>query len=279
MANHQLKRKANRIQYRFYKKLFQINLLTQFWYWVYNFNLRHTGACLRLKLCPRHHLELKMDKLFPAPVNNFSLLSFLTCKGNKLIMKAAQLAILFLFIIFFCGHAISETLPSSMGIWIKLKGNFTKIPRVVGSISKYDFHTSDSENITYYKVKETISRSSFVKISFDEFNKNGFLVNMENSWSDFVLKRVPHSGKYVDNETSEDVIITDATGDPMSGPCCIQYVDKIVEPVIWCTLKKAIIDDDTYTFFPTELVERGFYLIDYKKGGISFSGWNAIQIE
>ncbi|UCF90203.1 MAG: hypothetical protein JSW39_18135 [Desulfobacterales bacterium] len=174
--------------------------------------------------------------------------------------------------------AISDDLPRFMGIYVKQEGKYVEVPRVIGEVSKYDFRTSAGGRKTDYYVKETIKRDLFVITSLEEFNKSGFFVKEDKDWSDFVLKRVPHTGEYIHNEREQSIITTVAIGDPMSLPCCTQYLEKIVEPFEWCPLEKAQLEEGAYIYAPSRPVEQGFYLIDYKKDGQSFSGWNAIQI-
>ena len=107
--------------------------------------------------------------------------------------------------------AISDNLPRFIGIYVKQNGKYVEVPRVNGEVLKYTFNTSVMGNNTDYYIKETIKRNLFVITSLDEFNKNGFLVAEDKDWSDFVLKRVPHTGEYINNE-NEQVIIEQVKG-------------------------------------------------------------------
>lgn len=185
----------------------------------------------------------------------------------------------FCFILLVFHPAISDNLPRFIGIYVKQDGKYVEVPRVNGEVSKYTFHTSEMGSKIDYYIKETIKRNLFVITSLDEFNKNGFIVAEDKDWSDFVLKRVPHTGEYINNENEQVIITTVAIGDPSAGPCCIQYLEKIAEPIEWCKLKKTKIKESTNIYLPSKVVVKGFYLIDYKKDGQSFPGWNAIQIQ
>lgn len=201
-------------------------------------------------------------------------------KGDRLSMRFAKLTVFAFFLILLAYHpAVSNDLPRFMGIYVKKDGKYVEVPRVIGELSKFNFHASAMGNKTDYYIKETIHQKLFVTTPLDEFNKNGFVVKEDKDLSDFVLKRVPHTGAYIDNENEQAIIITVATGDPTAGPCCIQYLEKIVEPIEWCPLIRVQIEEDTFTYLPSKPLVKGFFLIDYKKDGESFSGWNAIQIQ
>lgn len=92
-----------------------------------------------------------------------------------------------------------------------------------------------------------------------------------------MLNRVPYTEKYADNENNSSIITAVRCGGPMGMPYSTQYLDREVKPMEWCTLRKAKIGEDAYSYVPSKPLGKGFYLIDYKINGASTDGWNAIQ--
>lgn len=187
-------------------------------------------------------------------------------------------------ILLFCFLAPSllfaEDLPRFFGLYIMQNGNYVEIPRTPsGNGIKYNFHKSIMQ-FHDYNVKYSIDRKKFIEVEINEFNKNGFLVKEDKNWTDFVIYRVPHTGKYANNENNASIITNIGYGgDYMGMVYSTKALDPKVGPVKWCTLKKAKVGEDAYIYVPSKPTEKGFYLIDYKIGGNSFNGWNAIQVK
>ncbi len=164
-----------------------------------------------------------------------------------------------------------------MGVYIKQGEKFVEVPRIPpGELYKYNVHQSPMGDD--YNIKSVTRRDLFVSISIEDFNKDGFIVKEDRNWSDFVLMRVPHTGKYRNNESGSIIITNVAYGGPFGMPYSTEYLDPEIGPTEWCSLRKAKVAEDTYIYVPSRNVERGLYLIDYKKNGKSFKGWNAIEV-
>ncbi len=65
----------------------------------------------------------------------------------------------------------------------------------------------------------------------------------------------------------------------MGQPYSTEYLDKAVEPLEWCKLRKAKIKDNTYMYVPGKPVEKGCYAINYSINGKDVPGQHHILIE
>lgn len=177
----------------------------------------------------------------------------------------------------------SVELPKFFGVYVLQKEKYVEIVRV----DKFDetkYNVQPRPQMLGWKdlnIKMSIKRNLFIPVDVEIFNKEGFLVIQDPEWSDFKFFRVPHSGQWIDNEKGEDIITSiSAIGIFPLGkenPFSYEGLDKPVEP-IEINLKKGKVGDNAYIYIPTTPLENGIYLIDYKKNGKGFLGYNPLEI-
>jgi len=122
------------------------------------------------------------------------------------------------------------------------------------------------------------SKSKFIAIDQDTFNKKGFLVVQNKEWSEIKLFRVPTQGILKDNEKGTDIVTSIGYGCGMMGmPFSGEGLHGKQTP-IEIDIKQAKKADNSFMYVPAAPVEKGFYLIDYKVNGQGHLGYNPIVI-
>lgn len=185
-----------------------------------------------------------------------------------------------LFILGICCLAYADSLPQFFGVYLNQNGNFVEVQRATKiDVQKYNFHRRGGiTDITDYNVMETTPADKFITIDTNVFNKEGFVVVQDPEWSEFSLCRVPHTGKWSDNENSANIV----TAIGQKGSPMLQS-DQGLDGKVSCSdekisLKKGKKGDNAFIYVPSSPIEAGCYLIDYKVNGKGQAGWNPIRL-
>lgn len=175
-----------------------------------------------------------------------------------------------------CQKARASDLPRFFGVYIENGGNYIEVPRVQGSVQKYNQRKTSMG--FDFNVRGVFERKSFVPVLAAKFNTDGFLVVLDPEWSDFQLLRVPHVSKKAE-DGAIDLVVTSVgiSGSMMGMPVSNQGLDEPVAPTN-VELKKAKAGENAYVLVPAAPLEKGFYVIDYKKNGQGFVGFNPIEL-
>ena len=172
--------------------------------------------------------------------------------------------------------SIAEDFPRFFGLYVMQNGEYVEITRTTEmETSKYKFAGMGGVDFNY---KTTVNRDVFMEVNLEEFNKNGLLCKEDKNWTDFVIGRVPHTGKYANNENNSIVITSVSASTAFYGTRSAKILDPEMDPE-WLTLRKAKVGEDVYIYIPSKPLRRGLYVVDYKKNGKGFKGWNAIELK
>lgn len=175
--------------------------------------------------------------------------------------------------------ALSADLPRFFGVYVLENGSYVEVPRVdqLDKV-KFNFLRRGQFGATDCNVKYSIKADLFVKASARTFNKEGFLVIQDESWSDFRLFRVPNTGEFIDNEKGTNIVTSIGYGCGFLGMIhSYDGLKKKVKPTE-ISLKKAKVGENAFICVPATSLEKGFYLIDYKKNLEAFVGWNPVRL-
>ncbi len=173
--------------------------------------------------------------------------------------------------------SFSVEIPRFFGIYILQNGQYMDVPRY--QMENIEYNIRKRMMGKDCNIKAIIPREHFVMTEKDIFNQEGFLVHQDSEWSDFRLFRVPYKGKFSENEKQSQIVTNIRYGCGVAPG--VQYSSEGLEQEmnpVEIRLRKAKVGEDAYIYVPAEPVEAGFYLIDYKKNGQGFYGYNPIRL-
>lgn len=179
-------------------------------------------------------------------------------------------------------NGYTSELPRFMGIYVLEGDKYIEVPQYSSTEQEYNYRDTLFYGMAYrdFNVRDVIKRSAFVRVDATKLSEQGFLVVQDPEWSDFRVFRVPHVGKWVDNGKGDDIVISVTARGTIAGGSV--WSDKGLDPKVDPTpvgeLKKAKVGDNSYVYVPAKPLEKGFYLIKYKKNGENIVGYHTIQV-
>lgn len=172
-------------------------------------------------------------------------------------------------------------LPEFAGVYVLQNGKYTEVPRIK-DLRNVEFNHQRREGFfggQDFNIKVIINKDKFMPVDKDIFNKNGFLVVQNKEWSEFTLLRVPTDDFLKDNGKDNEIITGVGYGGGMMGmPFSLEGLHKEVKAKA-IDIKQAKKGENAFIYVPSQPVEKGFYLVDFKINGQGTVGYNPIYVK
>jgi TonB family protein len=196
--------------------------------------------------------------------------------------KTLPVLIVLAIVLILSTQVFSIELPRFYGIYVLQCGKYVEVPRISNRqdfiTTKYNIKKRMLGN-SDYNIQAALSINYFISTSKADFDRDGFLVVKDEEWSDIKLFRVPHRGRFAQNEQGNNIVTSIGVAGSMMGMIeSMSGLEKEVKP-IEIKLRKAKIGEEAYIFVPAVPIEPGCYLIDYQKKNQAHFGWNPIKVE
>ena len=197
----------------------------------------------------------------------------------KIAIRYGNICLLFAVLVLLLG--CEAKLPEFAGVYVLQNGKYTEVPRIK-DLRNVEFNHQRREGFfggQDCNIKVIINKDKFIPVDKDIFNKNGFLVVQNKEWSEFTLLRVPTDDFLKDNGKDNEIITGVGYGCGMMGmPISLDGLHKKVEAKA-IDIKQAKKGENAFIYVPSQPVEKGFYLVDFKINGQGTVGYNPIYVK
>jgi hypothetical protein len=171
--------------------------------------------------------------------------------------------------------ATGQNLPKFFGVYIMQQGKYVEVPSTQFKQERYNqiqrLMGAD------FNVRGILQRKQFMPTDLETFNREGFIYLPGPEWSTARLWRVPHEGKYDQNETMETVVIYVAASGPGGMPFTLEGLDQPIKSSEVET-KQGRAGEGAFVYAPKMQLTKGLYFVDFKKGN-EYGGACALELK